>query len=88
LFSRGLREVVLIVDDVEASTAFYRDVVGLELQPQQTSDWAWFYVGDPERCQRLGIEQGDVAVREPARRVCCTGSGEPVFSRPTPTKAS
>jgi catechol 2,3-dioxygenase-like lactoylglutathione lyase family enzyme len=35
LFSRGLGEVVLIVDDVEASTAFYRDVVGLELQPQQ-----------------------------------------------------
>jgi len=47
LFSRGLREVVLIVDDVETSTAFYRDVVGLELQPQQTSDWAWFYAGDP-----------------------------------------
>jgi hypothetical protein len=40
LFSRGLGEVVLIVDDGEASTAFHRDVVGLELQPQQTSDWA------------------------------------------------
>jgi catechol 2,3-dioxygenase-like lactoylglutathione lyase family enzyme len=60
LFSRGLREVVLIVDDVEASIAFYRDVVGLELQQQlqPTSDWAWFYVGDPERRQRLGIHKG------------------------------
>jgi catechol 2,3-dioxygenase-like lactoylglutathione lyase family enzyme len=60
LFSRGLREVVLIVDDVEVSTAFYRDVVGLEHQPQQqpTSDWAWFYVGDSERRQRLGIHKG------------------------------
>jgi Bleomycin resistance protein-like N-terminal len=44
LFSRGLREVVLIVDDVEASTVFYRDVVGLELREPQTSDWAWFLV--------------------------------------------
>ena len=58
MFSRGFREVILIVDDVEASTVFYRDVVGLELQPQQTSDWAWFYVGDPERRQRLGIHKG------------------------------
>jgi hypothetical protein len=44
LFSRGLREVVLIVDDVEASTVFDRDVVGLELREPQTSDWAWFLV--------------------------------------------
>ena len=58
MFSRGLREVVLIVDDVEASTAFYRDVVGLELQPQQTSGWAWFFAGDPERRQRVGIHKG------------------------------
>lgn len=58
MFSRGLREVILIVDDVEASTAFYRDVVGLELHPQPTSDWAWFRAGDPERRQWLGIHKG------------------------------
>ena len=35
MFSVGLAEIVLIVNDVKASARFYRDVVGLTPEPNR-----------------------------------------------------
>ncbi len=40
-----LAELVLIVEDVPASTRFYEDVVGLTLENEPSDDWAWFWAG-------------------------------------------
>ena len=41
----GLSELVLIVEDVPASTRFYEEVVGLKLENEPSDDWAWFWAG-------------------------------------------
>ena len=43
--SLGLSELVLIVEDVPASTRFYEEVVGLKLENEPSDDWAWFWAG-------------------------------------------
>jgi catechol 2,3-dioxygenase-like lactoylglutathione lyase family enzyme len=57
LFSVGLREIVLIVDDVEVATRFYIDVVGLEIA-SESPDWTWFYAGDADRRQFVALHKG------------------------------
>ena len=49
-FSRGLSELVLIVNDVARSAAFYRDVVELVQEKEPSEEWAWFWAGDPGTC--------------------------------------
>ncbi len=61
---RGFSELVLVVRDVPAAAAFYRDVVGLVLARPASPDWAWFWIGPPERRQRLGVHRGDLLFEE------------------------
>lgn len=55
---RGLSELVLIVSDVARAADFYRDVVGLLPETQATSEWAWFWAGEPGQRQRLAVHKG------------------------------
>lgn len=63
-FSRGLSELVLIVEDVRRSAAFYRDIVGLTPETDASDDWAWFWAGDPGRPQRLALHRGSLLFEE------------------------
>ena len=58
--SRGLSELVLVVEDVPASTRFYRDVVGLTLEHEPSDDWAWFWAGKPDEPQRIALHRGSL----------------------------
>jgi len=58
LTSRGLSEIVLIVEDVRKAADFYRDVVGLEPEGTFDDDWAWFWAGRPGLRQRLALHKG------------------------------
>jgi catechol 2,3-dioxygenase-like lactoylglutathione lyase family enzyme len=51
----GLSELILRVADVSRSVAFYRDVVGLELERLPGPDWAWFWTGPVGDRPRLGL---------------------------------
>jgi catechol 2,3-dioxygenase-like lactoylglutathione lyase family enzyme len=64
LSSRGLSELVLIVEDVPKASRFYQDVVGLELEQETGDEWAWFWagrVGDP---QRIALHRGTLLFEE------------------------
>jgi catechol 2,3-dioxygenase len=56
--SLGLSELVLIVEDVPASTRFYEEVVGLKLENEPSDDWAWFWAGQEGHRQRLALHRG------------------------------
>jgi catechol 2,3-dioxygenase-like lactoylglutathione lyase family enzyme len=56
--SLGLAELVLIVEDVPASTRFYEHVVGLTLENEPSDDWAWFWAGQQGKQQRLALRRG------------------------------
>jgi catechol 2,3-dioxygenase-like lactoylglutathione lyase family enzyme len=64
MFSRGFSELVLIVEDVPRSAAFYRDVVGLVPETEPGEDWAWFWAGDPGTRQRLAVHRGSLLFEE------------------------
>jgi catechol 2,3-dioxygenase-like lactoylglutathione lyase family enzyme len=51
----GLSELILRVEDVPRAVAFYRDVVGLALESQDSPTWAWFWTGAPGALPRLGL---------------------------------
>lgn len=63
MFSTGLAEIVLIVEDVDRATAFYRDVVGLKLRTQ-SEDWAWFWTGEEGTSQNLAVHKGRLLMQE------------------------
>ncbi len=52
---RGLSELILRVADVPRSVAFYRDIVGLALERQDSPDWAWLWSGPEGALPRLGL---------------------------------
>jgi catechol 2,3-dioxygenase-like lactoylglutathione lyase family enzyme len=56
--SVGLAEIVLIVEDVPASTRFYEQVVGLKLENEPSDEWAWFWAGQEGKRQRLALHRG------------------------------
>jgi catechol 2,3-dioxygenase-like lactoylglutathione lyase family enzyme len=56
--SLGLSEIVLIVEDVPASTRFYQQVVGLKLEHEPSDEWAWFWAGEEGKRQRLALHRG------------------------------
>jgi len=58
MFSTGLAEIVLIVNDVRAAARFYRDVVGLAPESEADESWAWFWAGEPDQAQRLALHKG------------------------------
>lgn len=64
MFSRGLSELVLIVKDVPASTAFYRDVVGLIPETEVGEEWSWFWAGGIDETQRIALHKGPLLFEE------------------------
>lgn len=64
MFSIGLAEVVFLVKDVQAAARFYREVVGLVPQGEADDEWAWFWVGEPGRDQRLALHKGTLLFEE------------------------
>ncbi len=62
--SRGLSEIVLIVNDVAGSARFYREVVGLIPVMPAEEDWAWFWTGEPGQLQRLAVHKGSLLFEE------------------------
>ncbi len=58
MYSSGIAEIVLVVEDVRASAQFYRDVVGLTPQTEPDEEWAWLWVGEPGEQQRLALHKG------------------------------
>lgn len=51
----GLSELVLRVADVPRAVAFYRDVVGLAVERQDSDTWAWLWSGAVGALPRLGL---------------------------------
>jgi hypothetical protein len=58
MFSRGISEIVLVLQDVEASARIYPDVVGLVPRTEPEEGWAWFWAGPPGRLQPAGLREG------------------------------
>ena len=58
MFSVGLSEIVLIVEDVPRAARFYRQVVGLVPETEPDESWAWFWAGQPGRHQRIALHRG------------------------------
>lgn len=51
----GLSELILRVEDVPRAVAFYRDVVGLSVERQDSETWAWLWSGASGELPRLGL---------------------------------
>jgi catechol 2,3-dioxygenase-like lactoylglutathione lyase family enzyme len=64
MFSTELAEIVLIVEDVERSARFYRDVVGLVPENEPEDGWAWFWAGEPGQAQRVALHKGTLLFEE------------------------
>ena len=64
MFSRGIAEIVLIVEDVMASARFYGEVVGLEAETEASEAWAWFWAGEPGKAQRVALHKGTLLFEE------------------------
>ncbi len=64
MFATGLAELVLIVDDVERSARFYREVVGLTPEAPTENGWAWFWAGAPGHAQRVVLREGPLLFEE------------------------
>jgi catechol 2,3-dioxygenase-like lactoylglutathione lyase family enzyme len=64
LFTTGLAELVLIVDDVPRAAKFYREVVGLEPETPADEAWAWFFARDSEQAQRIALHKGSLLFEE------------------------
>jgi catechol 2,3-dioxygenase-like lactoylglutathione lyase family enzyme len=58
---QGISEVILVVADVPRSLAFYRDVVGLQVDNDGNQKFAWLWAGAPGRQQRVGITAGPLS---------------------------
>lgn len=58
---RGISEVILVVQDVQRSLVFYRDVVGLAVEDASNSKFAWLWAGRPGVQQRIGITAGPLS---------------------------
>ena len=57
----GVSEVILVVKDVARSLAFYRDVVGLQVDNASHSQFAWLWAGPPGTQQRIGVTTGPLS---------------------------
>lgn len=66
--SRGLSEIVLVVQDVRAAAKFYREVIGLVPETDPTDEWAWFWAGAPGEPQRLALHKGSLLFEEHSPR--------------------
>jgi catechol 2,3-dioxygenase-like lactoylglutathione lyase family enzyme len=62
--SRGLAELVLIVEDVPKAARFYEDVVGLTVEHSTGDEWAWFWAGAVGDRQRVALHRGSLLFEE------------------------
>jgi catechol 2,3-dioxygenase-like lactoylglutathione lyase family enzyme len=62
--SRGLSELVLIVEDVRKAADFYEHVVGLQPEDRTGEEWAWFWAGKPGEAQRVALHKGSLLFEE------------------------
>ena len=62
--SRGLAELVLIVEDVPKAADFYEHVVGLQPEHRTGDEWAWFWAGKPGSAQRVALHRGPLLFEE------------------------
>ena len=62
--SRGLAELVLIVEDVPTAARFYEDVVGLAVEHVTGDEWAWFWAGKVGDPQRIALHRGSLLFEE------------------------
>ena len=51
----GLSELILRVRDLPRAVAFYRDVVGLTVEREPSTDWVWLWSGPPGSLPRIGL---------------------------------
>lgn len=59
--ANGISEIILVVPDVAATFAFYRDVVGLAVDDDSSGKFKWLWAGAPGRAQRIGITAGPLS---------------------------
>ena len=52
---QGLSELILRVNDVDRSLAFYCGALGLALEKCDSPAWAWLWTGAPGASPRLGL---------------------------------
>lgn len=57
----GFSEIILVVKDVDATFAFYRDVVGLAVDNDKHETFKWLWAGAPGDAQRVGITTGPLS---------------------------
>jgi catechol 2,3-dioxygenase-like lactoylglutathione lyase family enzyme len=62
--SRGLAELVLIVEDVPKAARFYEHVVGLSPRGAANDEWAWFWAGEPGGAQSVALRRGPLLFEE------------------------
>lgn len=65
---QGISEIVLMVEDVRASAAFYQRTLGFEPEMEVTDEWAWFRMGPPDRPQRIALHRGSLYFEEHSPR--------------------
>lgn len=64
MFSQGISEIVLVVEDVRQAARFYRDVIGLTPEEEADDTWAWFWAGTPGHGQRIALNKGALLFEE------------------------
>ncbi len=64
MFSSGISEMVLMVEDVPAAARFYEEVVGLVPEGEADEEWAWFWAGTPGEAQRIALHKGSLFFEE------------------------
>jgi catechol-2,3-dioxygenase len=68
MFSSGISEMVLIVEDVRDAARFYEEVVGLAPEKEADEEWAWFWTGKPGEAQRVALHKGRLLFEEHSPR--------------------
>ncbi len=64
MFSSGISEMVLVVENVKVAARFYEEVVGLTPEKKADEEWAWFWTGTPGEAQRIALRKGPLFFEE------------------------
>jgi catechol-2,3-dioxygenase len=63
----GIPEIVLVVEDVLAAAAFYRNAVGLTPEAPADEAWAWFQLAN-SGSSRIGLHHGPLLFEDQSPR--------------------
>jgi len=64
MHTRGISEIVLIIEDVRHSARFYAEAVGLTVEWEADDTWAWFWAGEPGQHSRIALHKGTLLFEE------------------------